>query len=252
MDTRANAPDIVVRQLLEMLPGGVDPARQDFAWLQRRAREVYGDVPLAGRAVLEVGAGSGRLCLWAAACGSSPVVGLEPELEGSTSGTVRQFAELVSRTGLEGLTCRATTFQDYDPAGQQFDLVLSYNSVNHLDEAACQALLTSEQARATYRTIFTKMCDLLKVGGYLIVWDVARDNLWPRLGLKNPIDRNIEWDKHQNPRAWQALLGQCGFGEFALTWPVYDPFRPLSRLLGNRWAAYCLGSRFRLQARRMV
>ena len=230
---------------------GVEPSRHSQDWLAYRAREVFGDVPLAGRSLMEIGSGSGLFCLWAASQGAGPVIGLEPETDGATSGTAEAFRQLIREAGYQDVQCVGKTFQDWDPAGQLFDVVLSYNSINHLDEPSCVNLLRDPAARAVYRSLFQKIAACVRPGGHFILWEVAPRNLWRALGMPHLIERTLEWEKHQSPEVWRALLRETGFGEFQLSWPAYYPLRRLGPLIENRLGAYAVGSRFRLQARRL-
>jgi hypothetical protein len=96
--------------------------------------------------------------------------------------------------------------QDYDPAGDQFDILLLHQSINHMDEHACSQLHRDRAAQALYPPLFLKLAALARPGAKLIAVDCARRNLFPDLRLKNPILRSIEWDKHQSPSCGRDCL----------------------------------------------
>jgi hypothetical protein len=130
-------------------------------------------------------------------------------------------------------------------------VILSYSSVNHLDEASCMRLLEDPTARARYVEIFKKIYDLLEPGGTFIVADAARENYWAKLGRPSPWGPTIEWHKHQEPETWAGVLGEAGLESVSQRWffPYYRA-RKLSPLLDNRVAARCLASYFVIRARR--
>jgi SAM-dependent methyltransferase len=239
------------------LPRHVDEARlfgrNGYAALDYKATELLTDSPFSGKDVLEVGAGNGLLSLWLLHSGARSVVSLEPEADGSTHGSVARALALRERAGLDQgrWDIRAETFQQYDPGGRTFAVILSFASINHLDEPACIALRDDPGARATYRSLFAKARDLLVPDGRLVVADVGRVNLWGALGLASPWAPEIEWHKHQEPEDWGDVMRSAGLEPVATRWthPFYR-LRFLDALLANRWISRALGSQFQLTARR--
>ena len=63
---------------------------------------------------------------------------------------------------------RAETLQEFEPAGERFDLLTSMASINHLNEVACIRLNEDKSARDTSLEIFTKLAELAKPGATLI------------------------------------------------------------------------------------
>jgi len=217
------------------------------AWF--RCRETFRDIPLQGRSLLEIGAGAGLLSAYAAFQGAGLVVALEPEAAGSTAGIASKIVQMRHELGARNFEVLADTIRRYDNAGRTFDIVLSFNSVNHLDEPSCIALSESEEAREAYRAIFRKIAGMMNTGGRLILADSSRYNLFPLLGLKAPLARNIEWHKHQSPGLWQRLLAPLGFVKESLRWYRFYPLRHLGCLAANRLVSCCLTSSFRLVMR---
>ena len=130
-------------------------------------------------------------------------------------------------------------------------MVLLAASINHLDEAACSRLHEDDDAREVYRTIFDKLAGLTNPAGVLLALDGGRKNIFPSLGLRNPIARSIEWEKHQQPEVWVDLLAGSGFELPSIRWLSFNTLRAPGRmLLGNRLAAFFLTSEFLLTMRR--
>lgn len=212
------------------------------------ARRVFGDVGLAGKRLLDIGCGSGWESFYASCLGAR-VVGLEPEAAGSASGSRAEFERGVAKLGLHDIRIVPTTLQAYDDT-ERFDVVLSVGSINHLDEDACTRLGVDAAARAEYRSILRKLARLTSPGGTFIAIDCGRKSLFASLGLRNPILRSIEWEKHQQPELWADLLVECGFEQPSIRWLTFNSLRRAGRLLENRVAAYCSTSIFRLEMTR--
>jgi SAM-dependent methyltransferase len=213
--------------------------------------ELFRGVPLAGRTVLDIGAGAGDASFYAASAGAARVVSLEPEAAGSRGGAAERFARIRDRLGADNVELQGVTLQDYDAGGERFDVLVSMASINHLDEEACVRLEHDLEARNRYAEILAKLASLAGTGADLIVCDATPHNLFPRLGLRNPITPTIEWEKHQPPQLWAELLADAGFRDPEIKWLSFNTLRrPGSLLLGNRFASYLLMSTFRLRMRR--
>jgi SAM-dependent methyltransferase len=214
---------------------------------------VFGNVVLNGCTVLDIGGGMGLLSFAAIQRGAARAVLVEPEARaaGGTAGVVARFREVRDALGWsDRVTLHPGTFQAFDPGAERFDLVLSHNSINHLDERACAQLHRSAEARGTYLEIFAKVRGLMRPGGRFVILDCARHNLFGDLGIRSPIMPAIEWRKHQQPRVWAQLLSEAGLTEPAIRWTTLHSLgRPGRLLLGNSAAAYVLTSHFRLEVR---
>jgi SAM-dependent methyltransferase len=212
---------------------------------------LFEGIDLRDKTMLDVGAGDGRYSFYAACAGATRVVSLEPEVEGSSAGMQESFRRAASLLGLEQVELIPQRFQDYDPGGETFDVVLLHGSINHLDEPACIKLHYDPAAQDVYRTLFQKLAAVSRPGGKLIVTDCSPANLFPRLGIRNPLARTIEWHKHQKPELWAQLLAGAGFTGPKVRWTTFNTLRTPGRLLlGNRFAAYCLTSSFCLSMER--
>lgn len=214
--------------------------------LQFHLKTLFKNIALKNRRVLDIGGGSGLHSFYAACMGAKEVVCLEPETEGSHSGMGAKFRKLGGLLGYDQVKFEPVTFQAFEPAGKQFDIILLHNSINHLDETACINLLDSEASRAIYLNIFSKLSSLAGSGTKLIVSDCSRYNFFALLRIKNPFAPTIEWHKHQAPEVWLDLLGQVGFTNPSIRWTAFNTLRSLGRvLLGNKLLSYFLRSHFR-------
>lgn len=202
--------------------------------------------------MLDVGCGTGHVGFWAAAQGARRVVGLEPEVEGSSAGMQESFRRTAREIGLEDSVELVTArLQDYDAGNERFDVIVLAASINHLDEDVCVRLHEDEQARQTYRAHLRLLADVAAPGAVLIVTDCDRRNLFQRLGRRNPLAPTIEWEKHQSPDLWARLLADVGFEAPSARWMALNTLRsPGQALLGNRACAYVTTSAFRLTMRR--
>ncbi len=212
---------------------------------------LFKGIDFTGKTMLDVGAGDGRFSYYAACAGASRVVSLEPEAAGSGTGRVDKFKRLASLVDQPQVEFVPVPLQEYTHEDGLFDVLLLHASINHLDEEACVRLHEDPAAQETYLGIFRILASLARPGGVLIVTDCARRNLFGDLGVRNPIARTIEWHKHQSPELWAELLTRVGFVRPDIRWTTFNTLRSPGRLLlGNRVAAYCLTSSFRLAMER--
>jgi SAM-dependent methyltransferase len=202
--------------------------------------------------MLEIGSGEGLFSLWALARGLSRAILLEPEADGSVQGIVGRCVEHKKSLGIydERLMLCPLTIQEYAGINGSFDLVLSYSSINHLDELACGQLDRSDEARTTYSRIFEKVFHLLKPGGFFVVSDAGRLNFWSFVGLRSPFCPTIDWKKHQEPLVWRELLKKAGFQFVGLEWHRFYPLRRLGWLGSNGLVARATTSQFILTVRK--
>jgi SAM-dependent methyltransferase len=200
-----------------------------------------------GKRILDVGGGIGLLSLYAAEKGARDVVCLEPESDGATSGAWATFETLRHELGANQVKYIASTLQEYNAPPDTFDFILLANSINHIDEWACEHLRDSPEAVERYHDICESLYRLTAPGGTVVITDVSPRNLFRRLPVRNPVAPTIEWHKHQPPEVWRDLLCRQGFRDKSVQWtPFFRLGRLAPRLTGNRFAAYVLQSHFRL------
>ncbi|MDN5855946.1 MAG: class I SAM-dependent methyltransferase, partial [Actinomycetia bacterium] len=191
-----------------------------------RAEFVFDGISLDGARVLDVGCGPGAFTLWSALMGADYVLGIEPETDGATSGTRAELDRTVKEFELdERVETRPSLLHELTAADGQFDVVVTYNVVNHLDEDAVQRLPGDPEAEKRYRAIFSHIARLMKPGGTLVIGDCARSNAWGDRGKSSPFASMIEWDKHLDPDNWTSMLVQSGFEFMDLRWSYLYPFK---------------------------
>jgi SAM-dependent methyltransferase len=216
---------------------------------QSRADFLFRDIPLSGSRVLDVGCGRGTWAVWAALHGAGYVLGLEPESDGSSNGSLKTFHRLIAELDLERVEGSSLPVQKLPVPIDPFDLVILYNVINHLNEDAVQRLHKDPAAVNSYKALLGHLRQLLRPGGVLVMADCGRNNFWHKRGWQSPIDPNIEWDKHQDPETWISIFGQAGFRLQDQRWSPFYPFYPLGRLLANRLTQHLTASHFVLRFR---
>ncbi|MCX6355070.1 MAG: class I SAM-dependent methyltransferase [Candidatus Aureabacteria bacterium] len=211
----------------------------------RYARFLFQGVDFEGKELLDIGGGPGIYSFYAACSGARRAVCLEPGIEGSEEFWRRKFEKIASLLQAKNVTLCPARFQDYSSPHDAFDLIISHNSINHLDEASCVTMRESDESRRTYQFLFRKMYDLTRPGGKVVISECSHLNFFPMLGLRNPLGRDIEWEKHQPPRAWIELMRSVGFVEPSLRWEYPLRLSAIGRLLmSNRVIAFFHKSRF--------
>lgn len=222
---------------------------------------LFQGVSFTGRPMLDIGGGSGLYSFYAAIRGAKHIVCLEPEMEGSTKGTLEKFKQLSASLSLSNVSFQPVRFQEFDAGNQTFDIILLRASINHLDEKACIKLQYDDDARKRYRLIFQKLSEIAAPNAKLIITDCSRYNFFASLGVRNPFAPAIEWHKHQSPEFWSNMLSDYGFINPKILWGLdveayfssFSGLQKISRLLfGNQFASYFLTSAFLLVMDRSI
>jgi hypothetical protein len=122
-----------------------------------------------------------------------------------------------------------------------------------LDENACKKLKYDKTARETYRNVLKKIGELSSENCKLIVCDCSRYNISNVLGIKGPLARTVEWEKHQSPELWEGLFNELGFVNSDISWLPPKPLRAIGRkLLGNKYISFFLNSYFCLKMQKVT
>jgi SAM-dependent methyltransferase len=207
----------------------------------KRSGFLFDGVDLAGKSVLEVGCGRGAFALWAGLQGASRVLGIDPGAAGSAGEALGDFTATVNELGLGGVVSARKAFLHELARGDgPFDVAVLFNVINHLDEEATRKL-PARAAVDAFSPTLEHLRALMAPGGTVIVGDSGRGNLWPRIGLPNPISPTVEWDKHADPDAWRLVFAAAGLRELDRRW---SPAYPLGRLSSNRAFQYATTSHF--------
>jgi SAM-dependent methyltransferase len=208
---------------------------------------LFKDINFKGKRFLDIGGGRGLFGIFAMFKGASGAVIIEPEFDGSTKGVENDFYLLKNTLGINNIHFVKDLLQDYKE-NEKFDVILLHNSINHLDEEACQVLHSEKDAKEKYINILKLISEITNINGELIVCDCSRNSLFSDLGVINPFAPSIEWNKHQKPELWIELLEQVGFTKVSLEWSSYNILKYLGRILmGNRLMAYLTFSHFKIR-----
>jgi len=215
---------------------------------QSRAEFLFAGIPLSGKRVIDIGCGRGDFALYAALQGAEHVLGIEPDKSGSTTGTLSRFNNVIEHLNLSEKVCaEPKVLQDVQvQAGSPYDVAVLFNVINHLDEAEAQRLKWDSASVETYIRVLSHLRSLIVTGGNVIVADCARSNFWNALGMKAPLAKSIEWNKHQNPNVWIPIFRRAGFELHDLRWSYLYPFKIVS---SNWLVQYFTSSHFVLRFR---
>lgn len=213
--------------------------------------QLFKGVDLQGKRLIDVGGGNGLYGFYAVMQGAKEVVVMEPEFDGSSQGMIEGFNRIKELVGSPTNIIHVNeTLQNYADRDATFDVVLMVNSINHFDEQACIDLQNDPQARKKYHAIFEIVREITRPGGSLIISDCTNRSFYPAVGLTNPLAKSIEWEKHQPPEVWAALLTEHDFVTQNISWTSPNVLGKLGQLLfSNRLAAYFTLAHFRLEMR---
>ncbi len=213
--------------------------------LKFKLKNIFKNINFKDKTVLDIGGGVGVYSFYAAEKGAQEVILLEPELEGSSRGFNENFKHLKNKLKDTKVTLERKTFQDFEASGKKFNIILLYNSINHLNEEACMELRTSEKARTVYAKLFNKLYNISQDKAKLIICDCSNYNFFQLLHIRNPFTPNIEWEKHQPPEFWAQLLQEHGYINPKINWSAFPPFRSIGKLFfANKIGMYFTASHF--------
>ena len=219
--------------------------RGAYSW-DKFYERFFDGVDLVDKEILDIGGGVGLASTYAIVKGASKAVLLEPECDGSSANMLDRANALVQEMGFESrVEPLNSTFQDFLAGSRMFDIIVMEASINHLNENAVQRLDFDPEARDEYLLLISKMYDLLRPGGVVILSDCGKRNFFGDFGLRNPFTPTIEWQKHQQPSTWAKLFSQMRFTKSSLKWGVHATLGKIGRvLMGNRAIFYFLSSYF--------
>jgi cyclopropane fatty-acyl-phospholipid synthase-like methyltransferase len=219
--------------------------------LRFKLDNLFDKLKLSGKTVLDIGGGEGLLSFYSAYKGAQNVICLEPESEGSSFGVIEKFYSLKEQFQFSNVSLNKDVFQNFKTA-LQFDLILMYNSINHLNEPACINIRSDKHAKSEYMEYFNKLYALTNNNGILIISDCSNKNFWDSIRIRNPFAKNIEWNKHQSPEIWFDLAQKSGFKFEKLIWSSFNRLgKPGKIIFANKIAAYFFDSHFNLYLKKI-
>ena len=216
-------------------------------WL-RKSEHAFHGIDFHNKSVVDIGSGVGWASYYAAARGARRVVSIEPEADGSRNYMLETAAAIRAELGLDDIVeIIPKTFEE-SGIDEQFDIIIINNAINHFNEAACSILHKDEGAREAYRPLFRQLAKACKPGGTLLITDCTNRNFFGDLGMKSPLMRTIEWEKHQPPEMWAELIAPFGFEVDNIAWTPHARLGLIGRIIGsNRLGSYFINSHFRLR-----
>ena len=214
-------------------------------------RELLPGIDFRGKRFLDIGAGDGRYSLYAWANGASKIVAVEPQLEGSSDGSLDKLSRMVGELKADGVVILKRLFQELDIEHDAYDVILLHNSINHLDEDMCMKLPHDMMAVEAYRLVARRLRSLMCPEARLIITDCGRGNLSTRWNLRrgSSFNHTIEWHKHQEPKTWVGILASEGFAIEKVSYTGVPRLLFLSYLFKNRLLAYMRWNHFILTFR---
>jgi ubiquinone/menaquinone biosynthesis C-methylase UbiE len=192
------------------------------------AAHLFEGVPIAGRTLLEIGSGKGLMTMYAAMQGAAHVVSMEPEMIGSRSGMITVQQQRLDRLGIHSVEFLPADFNQWDPQGRTFDIVMCRAAINHL-HASDQHALHHRPTYQGYLEVIRKMLRVTAPGGVVLITDACRYAFFTatrNLGIRRPWDwskTGINWRHHQNPQTWARIFREAGFSSVHVRYPL--PFR---------------------------
>lgn len=212
-------------------------------------KDVFKNIELTDKNVLDIGGGIGILSFFSAINGARNIVCLEPESDGSSSGMIDQFNKFKNKLHASlPITHLPLTLQQYlKKPTCSFDVVILNNSINHLNENACIKLKEHKDAYNEYLSMFTLLYENMNKGGKLVISDCSNKNFYNQIGFNSPFINGIEWHKHHSPKTWIKLLERIGFSDPVIEWSSPNRAGIMGRaLLKNSFCAFFTSSHFRI------
>lgn len=225
-------------------------------WLVTRTEDFFKTLDFSGKHILDVGAGNGMYTCCVGALGAGKVIALEPELNGSRTGVVSKFSQVLNRLNLQNIELKNISLGEFDTPDQHFDMIYLLAVINHIDEEHVKTVDANPESEAIYLKLMRPLYEWLVPGGKLVITDASNTNAFTPLlnaGIlkRHPFQPTIDWEIHQHPKVWKKLLGKMGFEDVAYHWATNWRYSWMPRfLVDNPIAANIYSSLFVIHATR--
>ena len=226
--------------------------RWSYGHMLRRCEEALYGLEVAGKSVLEVGAGDGFLSHYLVeARKAARVVSLD-EYAGHgfdrRAGEINQRMREILGDGDRVEIVRADFLSFHSDA--RFDLVAFINVVHHIVPARKRLSRSREHFEDACR-LFRHASSLLSPGGQVLVQEIARVNLCPHPGYRRSMS-NVDFTTKQFAGEWKKALEYSGLRDVSVRYrlPLVLPDHPwLRRLFDNPLASLLADSSYVIRAR---
>jgi len=235
-----------------------DGLLRDEAWSLERLRYHAGrlldDSAVEDKTILDIGCGRGAFSIFFALSGARSVTGIDPAGPGGTDDALNTLSDRIRALELTNCQFIPAPFESGAFESCSFDLLFLRYVINHLHEIEGD-LLKNGRAREIYRRYFGEMFRIARPGARVIISDTSCVNAFAplvKLGLRHPVAglAEIEWETHQRPKTWIALMHESGFEFVSRSWYVPAPLRRLGWLFDNTLINYFTFSLYTLRFQR--
>jgi SAM-dependent methyltransferase len=151
------------------------------------------------------------------------------------------LSDVAETLELDRAVANDATWEQLQIPDKRFDVVIIYNVINHLYEDLVRRLHKHPDAVEQYVERLAKLGQIVADGGHLIIADCGRENFWGSVGVRSPTAPTIDWDIHQEPEVWTAMLMRLGFELVDQRW---SPWWPFGRITASRPVQYLTSSHF--------
>lgn len=195
-------------------------------------KNLFKGIEIKDKTILDIGAGFGLFSHYLSIMGAKEIDALEPELEGGQTTMNQIFKNIQNNIGTDNINLKLVTFQEFILGSKKYDIILLHNTINHLNESACENL-HKDSNKSIYISLFSKLNQLLNDNGLLIITDCSNKNLFHSIGVNNPLAPSIEWEKHQSPKTWKQLAVDGGFKTSRTKWTTLGILGSLGSMISN-------------------
>lgn len=203
--------------------------------------------PLDSKEVLDLGCGAGIFSLYAALVANARKVYALDEFEGhgNPSKNYERFRSQIKKYNLSDIiTLIKANGVTYNFVGQTFDVIYCSNVLHHIFPK------NKQNNESAIMAFFSKLKDLLRPKGKVIVQEVMRHNITEFLPRRFN-SMGVDWKTKRNASEWAYLFKQAGFREVKSRYYTPMPFRhmPFRLFTDNTISSFMFLSRYVLECR---